>query len=98
MAARCARRHIHGSGASRRFHVCGSIYVFSFLCLFFIVYPSVLCLFFLVVGAKDRTFATMGLAWHGTLAPERQVQGDWGAGSPPGNVEYDKCYVFESYL
>ena len=29
----------------------------------------------------------MGPAWPGTLAPERQVQGVWGAGSPPWNVD-----------
>ena len=83
MAARFARRHIHGSGASRRFHVCGSIYVVSFDSLFALSFFSLL---FSFLCALPGTFATMGPAWPGTLAPERQVQGVWGAGSPPGNI------------
>ena len=83
-----ASMYVAASAASRH------LYVFSFLSLLFIVHPSFLCLFFLVVGAKEGSFARMGPAWPGTLAPERQVQGVWGAGSPPGNVEYDKFYVF----
>ncbi len=33
---------------------------------------------------QNGTSARMGPARNGTLAPERQVQGVWGAGSPPG--------------
>ncbi len=65
-------------------------FVVFLLCipLFVIVHPSLLCLFVLVVGfLKEGTFAGIGPAWPGTLAPERQVQGVWGAGSPPGNID-----------
>ena len=46
-------------------------------------------LLFSFLCALPGTFATMGPAWPGTLAPERQVQGVWGAGSPPGNITLD---------
>ena len=54
---------------------------------------SLLFIFFSLICALEGTFATMGPALHGTLAPERQVQGVWGAGSPPGNVKYVYCYT-----
>ncbi len=60
-----------------------SLFALSFFSLLF----SFLC-------ALPGTFATMGPAWPGTLAPERQVQGVWGAGSPPGNVEYYKLWAY----
>ena len=44
-------------------------------------------LLFSFLCALPGTFATMGPAWPGTLAPERQVQEGWGAGSPPGNID-----------
>ena len=61
-----------------------AIYMLSLLILLFIVFLIV----FFIVGLTflEGSFATMGPAWHGSLAPERQVQGVWGAGSPPGNV------------
>ena len=82
MAARCARRHIHGGGAYAPppcmwFHLCLRFSLSFFHC------ASLGSLsFFLVVGAKEGSFARMGPAWPGTLAPERQVQGVWGTGSP----------------
>ena len=63
-------------------------FVFCFHCVSLAFFVS----FVLVVGAKEGNFARMGPAWPGALAPERQVQGVWGAGSPPGNVEYDELF------
>ena len=61
-------------------HVCGSLYVFSFLYLF-----SLMC-------ALEGTFATMGPALHGTLAPEHQVQGSGGLEAAQGMLAFNYAY------
>ena len=62
--------------------VMSSLFALSFFSLLF----SFLC-------ALPGTFATMGPAWPGTLAPERQVQGTLGE-APPGNVDITSCVAY----
>ena len=69
MAARFARRQIHGSGASRRFHVFGSIDVVSFDSFFYCLFD---CLFHCGADFFRRELCHNGtcVAWEpGARAP-----------------------------
>ena len=53
---------------------------------------SLFFIFFSLICALEGTFATMGPALHGTLAPEHQVQVVWGL---EATREYDYDFLID---